>query len=819
MPLGGGGYNTQLVVDSSGAMFTGIDVFGGYVGSTVAGTLWTQEATETAVPSAYQGTPYLYGGTRGAAIDPLNNQIMIWMYAPLLGSNSTLWYTANGGLTWIQSGNFPFTSDQSNTSDGGRLAGQRMAIDPYNDNHALVGTMSGLYETTNLKSGASATWNLISTSSVPAPTNDFGISGVQFDANGGTTGGIATRVVVGVNGHGVYATANGEASWSAISSAPTAIEHGYMASDENYYAVSTSGTVYLINSSNTFVHSWTTSNGFQCLAINPANPAQGVGFNPEGNVATQSAAINGGSAPTSTTNFTTATYSVTDAPWIGVAGAFNSDSDCAWDPLNTTSTTSLTIGSGSKTLTVGTGQNIVVGDVLRISQTGTLTNYMMGSVTAYTSGTGSLTVTVGSVSSGGYLGGTTGGSGTAATWTVTKERVWVAFGVGVAYMDTFPSSGAPKWTSQTAGIESLVAGGGEWPTSGNPTVTSDDRTLWPIPANPLASTNGLPGYGPDYSSVLREGNFANFDPSTPANWIAANNECLTGCGSPSAAANLSTTGGGVGTAANGNVTSYSKYTNQPSVHGPVVLSNGCAMVAPMGSGTIQANNGGGLSGTWSATTGGPSSVVSTSTFAFWANIHPFAADYVNAGTIYVFANNNIYKDTNCSSWTSVYSSFSTNNFLVQLKSVPGKAGDLFFTAGSSNGTTTTSITTIKSSHPNSQQFYYCHDSGSNPITCTGLSNVKEVLTFAVGAANGGSYPTIYIAGWVNVSGTYTYSWYQCTNFNPASLGSETWTSIGAFPKNIDLPQMAIADPNNAGYLVSGFQGSGYAFYGNSSTWP
>jgi hypothetical protein len=217
-------------------------------------------------------------------------------------------------------------------------------------------------------------------------------------------------------------------------------------------------------------------------------------------------------------------------------------------------------------------------------------------------------------------------------------------------------------------------------------------------------------------------------------------------------------------------------------------------------------------------TGGPASVVSSATFEFWASINPLVPDPVTAGKWNLFANNNIYVSTNCSSWTSVYSGFSTNNYLVQLKTVPGNAGHLFFTAGSSNGTTTTSISTIKSSHPNSQQFYFSSNGGA---TWNGLSNVKEVLTFAIGAAApGSSYPTIYIAGWVNVAGTYTYGWWKCTNFNPASLGSETWTNIGTSLRGwIDLPQMAIADPNNYGLLIAGGQGSGYAFYGYSGTWP
>lgn len=77
---------------------------------------------------------------------------------------------------------------------------------------------------------------------------------------------------------------------------------------------------------------------------------------------------------------------------------------------NGTSTTSLTIGTGSKVLTTQTGKNFQIGQPVRIAYTTTPSNYMDGQVTAYNSGTGALTVLV---------GGTPGGSGTYAAWTIS----------------------------------------------------------------------------------------------------------------------------------------------------------------------------------------------------------------------------------------------------------------------------------------------------------------------------------------------------------------------------------------------------------------
>ena len=74
-----------------------------------------------------------------------------------------------------------------------------------------------------------------------------------------------------------------------------------------------------------------------------------------------------------------------------------------------TSSTSVTIGTGSKSFTANTGKNWQIGQGVRVASTASPSNYMDGQVTAYTSGTGALTVNVTAV----------GGTGTFAAWTVS----------------------------------------------------------------------------------------------------------------------------------------------------------------------------------------------------------------------------------------------------------------------------------------------------------------------------------------------------------------------------------------------------------------
>lgn len=73
------------------------------------------------------------------------------------------------------------------------------------------------------------------------------------------------------------------------------------------------------------------------------------------------------------------------------------------------STSSVAIGTGSKSFTIEAGKGFQVGQFVIVASTASPANFMNGQITAYNSGTGALTVNVGSV----------GGSGTFASWTIS----------------------------------------------------------------------------------------------------------------------------------------------------------------------------------------------------------------------------------------------------------------------------------------------------------------------------------------------------------------------------------------------------------------
>lgn len=122
--------------------------------------------------------------------------------------------------------------------------------------------------------------------------------------------------------------------------------------------------------------------------------------------------------------------------------------DTFWDELqtvilafnfnatNSTSSTSLTIGTGSnKTLTVQTGKSYVPGMTIKPASTASPTNWMLGDVVSYDSGTGVLV----------FYPRTSNGSGTFADWTISQSpttdavgdhAVWVHSGNGYGSTNT-----------------------------------------------------------------------------------------------------------------------------------------------------------------------------------------------------------------------------------------------------------------------------------------------------------------------------------------------------------------------------------------------
>jgi hypothetical protein len=99
-----------------------------------------------------------------------------------------------------------------------------------------------------------------------------------------------------------------------------------------------------------------------------------------------------------------------------------------------TSSTSLTIGTGTKSLTVETGKDFVVGMYVIVAYTSSPANYMAGTITSYDSGTGALEIEAATAS----------GSGTYSNWTVSLSGI-LGSGIQIGAVVWSPDIGSPAF--------------------------------------------------------------------------------------------------------------------------------------------------------------------------------------------------------------------------------------------------------------------------------------------------------------------------------------------------------------------------------------
>src|SRR6185312_10791054 len=172
----------------------------------------------------------------------------------------------------------------------------------------------------------------------------------------------------------------------------------------------------------------------------------------------------------------------------------------------TSSTSSLAIGTGSKTFTVDSGKDITVGDWVLATSNADATNFMIGQVSAYSGN--SLTISVPSAG--------VGGSGTKADWTIRISTAAVAGkSAGFSY----------KWSTDTTSAD---------PTAGF--VKANNATFASITTLYISETdndaNALASEIATWSSATStiKGRIKIYDPVTPTNFMTFDLTALTDSG-------------------------------------------------------------------------------------------------------------------------------------------------------------------------------------------------------------------------------------------------------------------------------------------------
>ena len=346
---------------------------------------------------------------------------------------------------------------------------------------------------------------------------------------------------------------------------------------------------------------------------------------------------------------------------------------------------------------------------------------------------------------------------------------------------TITTSTSVVWIAQGVGIEELVSNEVIVPPGGNPIFAAWDRPLWDV-SNPNVAPST---YGPVATIVPYTAWSVDYASSDPSFIVAlVDNSYYGGTGNESG---YSTNGG-------------QTWTLFPT--DPPGGSNGGTIAASTPSNVIWASASGvqpyyTLNGgeTWSPVVLPGVSSWSNFDTAYFYDTRTVTADRVLPNTFYLYyPGYGVYESTNGGvSWTQVSNiDFSGSGANSELQSVPGEAGNLFWSSGPLGGR--------GSREPVGAPFYQSTNGGA---TWTAVPNVLDVNCFGFGApAPGQSYPTIYIVGWVND----VYGIWQSYN------DAQSWTQIGVWPLNsLDQIKTISGDPNIFGQVYIGFAGSGFAY--------
>ena len=373
------------------------------------------------------------------------------------------------------------------------------------------------------------------------------------------------------------------------------------------------------------------------------------------------------------------------------------------------------------------------------------------------------------------------------------SQMILAGGTGVWTTTQVPTSASGSttvtWSDQTAGLENLVAVGIIVPPGGDPVLASYDRAFFEI-TNP----NAYPStYSPVDSDTLMAGWSVDYASSTPsfivglAEWGTDESGYSTNGGQTWT--QFATKIPGAGSSFLGGTIAASTPQNivwaPAEGHQPYYTLNGGTTWNPIDLPGVSS---------WSGFDASPYYVQRSVT-----------ADRVQANTFYLYdPGKGVFETTNGGqSWSNVHpgyieSNSSLSGFNTSIQSVPGEAGNLFYTSGPIG---------TPSATPANSPFYRSTNGGA---TWTAVPNVLDVFSFGYGAAAPGqSYPAIYIVGYV--SGVYGI-WQSADN-------AQSWTNIGGanMPNGLDWIDAISGDPNHFGQVYVGFHGGGYAYLSASPT--
>lgn len=370
---------------------------------------------------------------------------------------------ANEVIGWDQTGTKLINIDP--TSWAGTLSSE------YTYSQLFSGTGSQTVFTLSSAPGSSANTDIYIAGVHQRPTTDYNVSNnlvtfVAAPASGANNIQVKWNTVMGLTSVAAQAAAAAASATAASGSATAAAGSATTASTQ----ASNAGT------------SATAAAGSATAAATSATNA-----GTSATAAAGSATTAAGSATTATTQATTATTQATNAATSATAAAGY------LAPVTSTSTTSVTIGTGNQSFTTQTGKSWVAGMPLKIVSAANPTiNFMTATVVSYNSGTGALVASVTAVGgSGAYADwqmSIAGGSGGGASLTTKMLRFRYLASSGTYTPGSDVSAFYAQVYGAVGGVTSSLFG-----CVGGPGYS---EKYYPAPAGPYSFTIGAGGVAP-----------------------------------------------------------------------------------------------------------------------------------------------------------------------------------------------------------------------------------------------------------------------------------------------------------------------------------
>ncbi|MBL0311054.1 MAG: collagen-like protein, partial [Bacteroidetes bacterium] len=387
---------------ATGAMgIAGIPGAAGVTGATgAAGTNGAKGATGATGPTGVAGSNGADGATGATGATGANGD----QYAT---TSSTSMSVATGTKNFTVATGLAYTMGQIVTMSYSSTTSMTGSVTTYN---SVNGTMS-VSVTSKLGSGTYSSWS-VNLNGIQGPTGADGANGTN-----GSVGATGTTGATGATG-----TAGA----------------GYLASSSSSVSIGTGSKTF------------TTQSGlaFQNERVRISNTAAPTTKYMEGVVTSYSGTSITVSVDRVVGSGTLASWNIGIAGDVGAAGPAGADGVAGatgatgtnGDQYATTSTTSMSVATGNKTFTVGTGLAYTIGQI--VSMTNSTSTFMTGPVSAYNAVTGSMTVGVTSKT----------GSGTYSSWSVNLTGIQGYTGPTGAD-GTFPSGSSagntPYWNGSS----------------------------------------------------------------------------------------------------------------------------------------------------------------------------------------------------------------------------------------------------------------------------------------------------------------------------------------------------------------------------------